>query len=89
MDVEAFTAQGRVDPGRAAHPLRLGRGPGPRGQGGPQGLAPLGEGSVDAGEDVGPTKPESTFGTGQKIERETVPASRTSAYHAAFAEGTP
>ena len=35
------------------------------------------------------TRPESTFGTGQKTLRGTVPASRTSAYQAALRLGTP
>ncbi len=35
------------------------------------------------------TRPLSTFGAGQKTLRPTAPARRTSAYHAAFTDGTP
>ncbi len=35
------------------------------------------------------TRPESTCGAGQKTLRPTAPARRTSAYQAAFTEGTP
>ena len=46
-------------------------------------------GVCGAGRRVSDTRPESTFGTGQKTLRETVPASRTSAYQAALTLGTP
>ena len=38
---------------------------------------------------VNPTSLESTFGAGQKIDRETDPAPDTSAHHAAFTLGIP
>ena len=35
------------------------------------------------------TSPESTFGSGQKTRRPTLPARRTEPYQAAFTDGTP
>src|SRR5699024_7782969 len=51
LHCEPFAASGRVDPGAAEDLLGLGRAARPVRQGRPEGLAPLGEGGVDAGED--------------------------------------
>ena len=45
--------------------------------------SPAGRGGVQA------TRPESTFGAGQKTLRPIAPARRTSAYQAALTDGTP
>ena len=79
-----------------------GRRAGPAGQRGPQRLAALGERRVDDGEHLArgavvtggsrrcsATSPESTLGAGQNTVRPTEPARRTSAYQAAFTDGTP
>jgi len=41
------------------------------------------------GRRTSPTRPESTFGSGQNTFRPTEPARRTSPYQAAFTDGTP
>ena len=56
-DVEHFAAGGGVDAGGPEAALGFGGAAGPAGQRGPEGLAPLGEGRVDDGEDLLPGWP--------------------------------
>ena len=102
-DVDHFAAGLGSTSGGHAGSFGRGGAAGPTGQGRPQGLAALGEGGVDHGEDlfagwpwspggsrrVKATSPEWILGAGQKTFMPITPALRMLLYQAALTEGTP